>query len=306
MRAFAAFGSILSAGLYGVIGLVSGQRPEGLPMTIRSWLVGAVTAGVVAAGAAMGAAPAASASGQLPHPAAVKKVTSQKWAGYAALADKRKYFRYVAADFIVPSPPDVCNRDDQPGGVTITQWIGLGGYNHGITEKIGVTESCDFMDFEELDFGAFYSGTSGSGGFFGCVVHGNNCPGGVEGGDRVELSVYYNGKSYRLILRDVTKKISRTVYERCSKCTSKSAEVISLAASTATNPPLALLSNVSFFGLRVTSTDGKHGTMAPQPRYWTTAEITRLDSAGDTLGKPYPLRRHGRAFNVFAYAFTGP
>ena len=274
-------------------------------MTIRSWLAGVAAVGVVAAGASMAAAPAASASGQLPHPAAVKKVTSQKWAGYAALAERRKDFRYVAADFIVPSS-NVCQGQEQPGGVTTSQWIGLRGYNGGITEQIGVSEGCDFMVEDELDFWAFYSGTSGSGAFLGCVVHGNTCPGGVEGGDRVELSVYYNGKSYRLILRDVTKKISRTVYEHCSKCTSKSAEAISLAASTATNPPLALLSNVSFFGLRVTSADGKHGTMAPQARYWTTAEITRLDPAGDIVGKPYPLRRHGRAFSVFAYAFTGP
>jgi hypothetical protein len=276
-------------------------------MTIRSWLVGAATVGVVAAGAAMAAAPAASANGQLPHPAAVKKVTSQKWAGYAALADRRKDFRYVAADFIVRSPSVCHTQDNQPGRVTTTQWIGLGGYSRGITEQIGVVEACAFMDDDEFEFWAFRSGKSGSGVFFGCEeVHGDTCPGGIDGGDRVELSVYYNGRSYRLILRDVTKKISRTVYERCSKCSSKSAEVISLAASTATNPPLTGLSNVSFFGVRVTSADGKHGTMAPQPRYWTTAEITRLDSAGDTLGKPYPLLRHGRAFNVFAYAFTGP
>lgn len=275
-------------------------------MTIRSWLAGVAAAGVVAAGAAMAAAPAASASGQLPHPAVVKKVTSQKWAGYAALADRRKDFRYVAADFIVPSQ-NVCRGQDQPGGVTTTQWIGLGGYNRGITEQIGVFEHCDFMDDVELEFGAFYSGKSGSGTFFGCLeAHGSTCPGGVEAGDQVELSVYYNGKSYRLILRDVTKKISRTVYLRCRKCSSKSAEVISVAASTATNPPLTLLSFVNFFGVRVTSADGKRGTMAPQPRYWTTAAITRLDPAGDTVGKPYPLRRQGRAFSVSAYAFTGP
>jgi Peptidase A4 family len=276
-------------------------------MTIRSWLVGVATVGVVAAGAAMAAAPAASASGQLPHAAAVNKVTSQKWAGYAALADSRKDFRYVAADFIVRSP-HVCHTDDnQPGSVTTTQWIGLGGYSRGITEQIGVVETCAFMDDDEWEFWASYSGTSGSGAFFDCEeVHGDTCPHGIDGGDRIELSVYYNGKSYRLILRDVTKKISRTIYERCSKCTSKSAEVISLAASTATNPPLTSLSNVSFFGLRVTSADGKHGTMAPQPRYWTTAEITRLDSAGDIVGKPYPLLRHGRGFSVFAYGFTGP
>lgn len=157
-------------------------------MTIKSSLAGVAAVTVIAAGAAMAAAPAASASGQLPHPAGVKKVTSQKWAGYAALAERRKDFRYVAADFIVPSA-NVCHGQEQPGGVTITQWIGLGGYKSGVTEQIGVFEGCDFMVDDELDFGAFYSGTSGSGDFFLCVVHGNTCPGGVEGGDRVELGL---------------------------------------------------------------------------------------------------------------------
>src|SRR5258708_10126509 len=265
-------------------------------MTIRSWLAGLAGLGVVAAGGAMAAAPAASASGQLLHPAVVKKVTSQKWAGYAALADGRKEFRYVAADFIVPSPPNVCRGHDQPGGVTTTQWIGLGGYNRGITERIGVFEHCDFMNDAEFEFWAFYSGKF-SGTFFGCVEsHGSTCPGGVEGGDRVELSVYYNSRGYRLMLRDVTKKISNTVYERrCSKCRRKSAEVISLAASTAPNPPLTLLSNVSLSGVRVTSADGKHRTMAPRPRDWTAAEISRLVSAGDNSGSLYPAVRQGRA-----------
>ncbi len=232
----------------------------------------------------------------------VKKVTSQRWAGYAALAERRKDFRYVAADFIVPSL-NVCHGQNQPGGVTTTQWIGLGAYNGGIPVRIGVVEICDFSKNELFTEGFYSSPTkSGPGGFFGCAA-GPPCP--ISAGDRIELSVYFNGKSDRLILRDVTKGTSKRFYFLCPKC-GKSAEVISVAASTATNPPLTLLSNVSFSGVRVTSADGKHGTMAPQPGYWTTAEITRLDSAGDTTGKPYPLLRHGTAFSVFAYAFTGP
>src|SRR5215469_8774334 len=110
-------------------------------MTIKSGLAGVAAVTMMAAGAAVAAAPAASASGQLPHPAAVKNVTSHKWAGYAALASRRKDVRYVAADFIVPSP-NVCRGQEQPGGVTTTQWIGLGGYNRGVAERIGVVEQC--------------------------------------------------------------------------------------------------------------------------------------------------------------------
>jgi hypothetical protein len=274
-------------------------------MTIKSALAGAAAVTVIAAGAALAAVPAASASPQSPHPAAVKHVTSKKWAGYAALASRTKDVRYVAADFIVPSP-NVCGRQDQSGGVTTTQWIGLGGYSRGVPERIGVFEHCDFNDDVELEFGAVYSGASGSGSFFGCLeAHGSTCPRGIDGGDRVELSVYYNGRSYRMILRDVTKKRTRTVYLGCRKCRSTSAEVISIATSTSTIPPLTSLSGGNFFGVRVTSADGIHGTMAPQPRHWTTVAITQLNSAGDTIGKPYPLRRHGRAFNVAVYGFTG-
>jgi hypothetical protein len=258
--------------------------------------------GVVAAGAAVAAAPAASASGQLLHPAVVKKVTSDKWAGYAALANRRKQLRYVAADFGVGAPGP-CSDDGL--STVATLWVALGGYSRGVPEQIGVGESCD--NSEERSFWAFFSGKSRSGQFFDCLeVHGDTCPDGIDGGDQVQLSVYYNGRSYRLILRDVTKGISRRVYERCWRCRTTSAEVLSTATSTGTSPPLAVVSIASFYGVRVTSADGKHGTMAPQPRYWGTAEILQLDSAGDTVGQPGPLLRHGRGFSVSSSALIGP
>src|SRR5260370_26558559 len=111
---------------------------------------------------------------------------------------------------------------------------------------------CDFSKNELFTEGFYSSPTkSGPGGFFGCAA-GPPCP--ISAGDRIELSVYFNGKSDRLILRDVTKGTSKRFYFLCPKC-GKSAEVISVAASTATNPPLTLLSNVSFSGVRVTSAD---------------------------------------------------
>jgi hypothetical protein len=271
-------------------------------MTIGSWLASMAALGAAVAGAGVTAAPAASASGQVLHPTVVAKVTSDKWAGYAALADRKKNLRYVAADFSV-GQPSVC-RDDPPLKIVATQWVALDGDSSGVPERIGVEEFCDNSD--ERSYLAIFSGKSRSGGFLGCLeVHGDTCPDGIDGGDRIQLSVYYNGRSYRLILRDVTKGISRQVYERCWRCRPKSAEVLSTATSTSTSPPLAEVASASFYAVRVTSADGKRGTVAPQSRYWRTAEILQLDSAGDIVGQPGPLLRNGRGFSTTSFALTG-
>jgi hypothetical protein len=271
-------------------------------MTIKSWLAGAAALSVVAVGAAMTVAPAASASGLSPHPAGVTKVTSQKWAGYAALADKGKNLRYIAADFTVPAPA-ACTGSGMSGGVGATQWIGLDGYSGGTAEQIGVGESCDYS-VDEISYYAFYSGTSGNREILGCNQHGNTCPGAINPGDRVKLSVYYNGKTYRLILNDVTEGVYRRFYERCSKCRSNSAEVINQIGYSATGP-LAALFTVNLLGVRVTSADGKHGALAPQARYWTTTEITQLDSGGHILAAPSALLRTGQAFSLSAAVPSG-
>ena len=262
-------------------------------MTMKSWLAAVALVGVVA-GAASTVSPSASASVQLPQRSDVTKATSADWAGYAALADKGKRFRYVAADFIIPGLG--CNTTDTPGAwVTASQWIGLDGYNHGTAEQIGVSETCE-QDVPYISYGAWYRGASGSGHFLGCFDAGGGCPMGPNPGDRVQLSVYFNGKTYRLIYHDVTAKVYRKFHVRCAKCRNKSAEVINQVNSVSDG---AGVYAVNFFGVRVTSATGRRGTVAPQPRNWATAQIFMVGPARTNVAYPSALLRQGRAFHVY-------
>lgn len=257
-------------------------------MTMKSWLAAVAAVGVAVVAAASTVSPAASASVQLPQRAGVTKVTTAEWAGYAALAAKGRHFRYVTADFTIPTVG--CSS-----GVTVSQWVGLDGYGHGhgTAEQIGVSELCDFTG-EHPTFDAWYSGASGSDTFLFCVDIGG-CPQGPHLGDEIQLSVYFNGKTYRLSYHDVTLKVHRKFYLRCAKCHNKSAEVINQVSSGG-----GALSGftVNFFGVRVTSADGRRGTVAPKRRYWTTAAIFMVDPASTNVASPSALLRQGRAFYV--------
>ena len=155
------------------------------------------------------------------------------------------------------------------------------------------------------EFDAWYRDASGRvHGFLSCLPALNTCPSGPNPGDKVQLSVYYNGRSYRLIYDDVTARVHRKFYVRCSTCRNNSAEVINQGDYQAPGGPVHAMT-VDFFGVRVTSAGGKHGTVAAQPRYWTSTEITMVDSAGSDLAVPSALLRHGRAFHVDVSAPSG-
>jgi hypothetical protein len=261
-------------------------------MTMKSWL-----AGMAAAGVALAVPAAASASAQLTHQGGEKKVTSPTWAGYAAVADKGTKFRYVAAEFTILWPS--CPGFQGGESALFSQWAGLGGYNHGTAEQIGVSETCvDFTSGDHTWFDAWYRDASGDvHAFFSCAPSLETCPKGLNPGDTIQLSVYYNGKSYRLLYDDVTTRVHRKFYVRCPSCRSNSAEVIEQGDINAVGAPVHLMT-VDFFGVRVTSADGTHGTVAAQPRHWTSTQITMVDSAGHNLAVPSALLRHGRAFHV--------
>jgi len=266
-------------------------------MSARSWLAAVAAAAVAAVCAAAMVSPAASASAQLPHQAGVRKVTSPDWAGYAALADKGTRFRYIAADFDFAGPgcplPD---SPDQGGGAS--EWIGLDGYghNHGPAEQIGLWVDCGP---DHISYGAFYHGASGGRTFLSCTIGG--CANTPNFGDRINLSIYFNGKSYRFTYDDVTMKVVRKFYLSCRKCRNLngSAEVITQVGGSGGYSPGGY--TVNFFGIRVTSAAGLHGTVAPQPRRWTTNEISLVDPAGINGATPSALLRRGRAFHVVAW-----
>jgi Peptidase A4 family len=266
-------------------------------MSARTWLAAAAAAAVAVVSAAGIVSPAASASVQLSHRSGVTKVTSPHWAGYAAVADKGTRFRYVAADFDFTGPG--CPLPNSPSqGAVASDWIGLDGFgrNHGPAEQIGLSVGCGP---DHISWWLWYKGASGGkDDLLFCEIGG--CADSPNFGDRINLSVYFNGKSYRFIYDDVTMKVVRKFYLSCRKCrnANRSAEVINqIEAGGGYNPGGY---TVDFFGVRVTSVSGRAAAMAPQPRHWTTDEITMVDPAGINGAFPSALLRHGRAFHVTA------
>lgn len=266
-------------------------------MTMRSWLAAVAAVAVAAVSAAGVVSPVASASVELRHRSGVTKVTSPDWAGYAALAGKGTRFRYVAADFDFTGPG--CPLPDSPSqGATASEWIGLDGYghNHGPAEQIGLSVNCGQ---DHISYWVWYRGASGGRNYILlCTIGG--CRNSPSPGDRIELSIYFTGKSYRFIYHDVTMKVVRKFYLSCRKCrnANKSAEVINQIDSSGGYNPGGY--TVDFFGVRVTSASGLHGTVAPQPKHWTTTEILMVDPASTNGATPSALLRHGHAFHVYA------
>ena len=95
-------------------------------------------------------------------------------------------------------------------------------------------------------------------------------------------------------------KVVKKFYLGCAKCrnANASAEVINQINSGGGYNVGGY--TVDFFGVRVTSARGLHGTVAPQPRHWTTAEISMVDPNSTNTATPSALLRHGRAFHVYA------
>lgn len=267
-------------------------------MTMKSWLAGlaAVTATVL--GAALAVPAAASATARLPQHGGEKKATSPSWAGYVAQARKGQTFRYVAADLTFPAP-NYSNMPPAGQNNSALQWIGLNGYHDGPARQIGLSETCDIDT--DVAYYAWYQGPSGPVDFISCTDLGRDCLGGVNPGDRIELSIYYNGKSYRLTFRDVNTNVFRKFYQPCLQCRNSSAEAINQFFYAGGDGQVS----TGFSGIRVTGTSGRHGTMAAQPGYWTSTRVTMVNPSGRPLSVVSALLRHGRAFRVSAWG-PGP
>lgn len=276
-------------------------------MTIRSWL-----AGLSVAGAALAAGPAAFAS---THPASHlspgttvargvhavagvrlpgtarpplipnRPVRNRFLAGYAAIADRGRHIRYIAADFTVPTV--TCSPLGSRGISDVNDSVGLDGLNDATTEAIGVWAFCDKT-------GASY------GGFYDMAPRQPVIFTGISPGDSVAVSVYFTGSRYRLILQDLT--AGRTVkktFQRCprrSRCLNKSAEVLTQGGGGGSD--LANFGLVSYTGVRVTSVGGKRGSLLSLRKYWTSAEFIMVNRAGHKMAVPSALHSRGRAFGV--------
>src|SRR5260370_14615816 len=180
-------------------------------MTMKSWL-----GGLAAVGVALAVPTAASASAQRTHQGGGKKVTSRTWAGYAALADKGTKFRYVAAQMTIAWP--TCPGFGPGDSALFYQSARLGGYKGGTAMQIGLREICapalGYGGYTEFD--AFYRDAAGQHVVLSCLPALNTCPSGPNPGDKVQLSVYYNGSSYRLLYVEVTARVHRRLYVRSS------------------------------------------------------------------------------------------
>ncbi len=205
--------------------------------------------------------------------------------GYAAIADRGKRIRYVAADFTVPAI--TCSPLGSDGTSDVDYSVGLDGLTDATIEAVGVWASCDKTG---ASYGGFYDMAPRQPVFFG----------GISPGDSVAVSVYFTGHQYRLILQDLTTgSIVKKKFQRCprrSRCLNKSAEVLTEGGGDGSD--LASFGLVSYTGARVTSTGGKHGSLRSQRRYWKSAEFVMVNGSGDPLAVPSALDSGGQAFGV--------
>jgi hypothetical protein len=95
--------------------------------------------------------------------------------------------------------------------------------------------------------------------------------------------------------------VSKKLYQRCSRCRNNSAEAINQFFYYASTGPIMGGVSTGFFGIRVTSTSGTHGTLAAQPGYWTSTQIIMVDPGGRPASSVSALVRRGRAFHASAW-----
>ncbi len=223
----------------------------------------------------------------LPHLTPHAIVTSTNWSGYAAVAKTGVHLRYVAADFTIPSVDCARSTLGSQGYAYASNWAGLDGFNSNTVEQIGVDSYCDTSGSPQYD--AWYEMYP-----LGPVVYSN-----VHPGDAIAVSVYLNGSTYSLSLKDLTTGATLQTSQPCpnnSTCRDSSAEVITEDPGNAEPAiDLADFGLVNFTGAAVTSANGTHGTLAANS-LWTSSEIVMKNSSGKVMAQPSSLEG-GQAFN---------
>jgi len=199
---------------------------------------------------------------------------SNNWSGYIALpkSGKTKTFRYVQANFTVPSVN--C-------GVTPTafnyQWVGLDGDTDGTVEQDGVGGYC----------------VNGSPTYF---AWSEMYPAGVDEqfylnpGDAVTASVYYDSttRQYELALTDLTSGQTFSVDESCaSTCNNSSAEVITEGYPSGNYGGTSDFGSVHFDTIWVTNSGGTRGELTNTN--WVTDESIAQGASNDVTTEPGAL-----------------
>jgi Peptidase A4 family len=282
-------------------------------MTLKYWLGGAAVAAatLTAAPAAVASTQAVSQAGpgptvqvrgmraavgarlpstHLPHLAPQLSVASSNWSGYAAAANSGVRIRFVSANFTIPSLNCANSPLGSSGSAYAAHWAGLDGFNDATAEQTGVDAFCDS------------SGTPAYYAWYEMYPLAPVAFTGVNPGDAIHVSVYFDGSAYNLVLTDLTTGGFINTTQPCpsgSTCRNKSAEVITEdpGGAVAGGFDLADFGMANYTGARVTSLTGTHGTLAAQPGNWTSTEVVMQDTGGTMMAVPSALEG-GQAFNV--------
>jgi len=217
-------------------------------------------------------------------------VASSNWSGYAAAADSGVRIRFVSANFTIPSLNCANSPLGSSGSAYAGHWAGLDGFNDATAEQTGVDAFCD---------------SSGTPAYYAWYEMYPLAPvvfTGVNPGDAIHVSVYFDGSAYNLVFTDLTTGGFINTTQPCpsgSTCRNKSAEVITEdpGGAVAGGFDLADFGMANYTGARVTSLTGTHGTLAAQSNNWTSTQIIMEDSRGTPMATPSALEG-GQAFNV--------
>lgn len=238
----------------------------------------------------------AASSQRAPHAGPGPTVVHHSGSGYRAETVAGVRFRFVAADFNVPSVNCANSPLGSSGHATASHWVGL--EDRKITiEQIGVDGRCDSSGtptyvawYQMWPLTAEYVPSTG-----------------VNPGDAMTAQVSFNASTstYNLFLKDVTTGgglILINTNQKCPAgftCRDNIAEVITEDPSggVACGVNLADFGMVNYTGASVTSLDGTHGTLAAKSGRWTSTKITMTDPSGHTMASPSALYG-GQAFNV--------
>jgi hypothetical protein len=229
----------------------------------------------------------------LPHLAKNATVDSQNWSGYAAVAKKNVALRYAQTTFTVPTINCASVPIGSSGTNYSAEWVGLDGFNSQTVEQTGVDSVCTSA-----------SGAATNQAWYEMFPLDPVVFSGVNAGDTIFVSVYYNSKTklYELTLKDETNGSTMETNQPCpsgSACDRNSAEVIEEdpGGSVAGGINLADFGTESFNTSHVTARDGLRGTLSPS-KLWTSSEIIMQDPNGEDMATPSALSNGGANFNI--------
>lgn len=225
-----------------------------------------------------------------PRPANGSTLYSANWAGYADSATGGTQFRYVAAQFTMPTVYCPRSPAGSSGYAYSSHWVGLDGFSDSTVEQTGVAGYCNS------------AGTPGYYAWYEMYPQGPVAYTGVSPGDTVQVSVFYNASTtgYNLFLKDVTTGGYLLVTDYCpsgSTCLNSSAEVISEdpGGAVANGYNLADFGQANYENTIVTTVSGHHGSFWGS-QDWGANELIMNDGT-NTLATP-SVRYGGKAFSV--------